>query len=61
VIRAKLEAVEQGIATFQQEFLAHIVLPNGQTAGEFLLPQLDEAYQKKRMPALLPGIGGTGR
>lgn len=45
VIRAKLEAVQQGITTFENEFLAHIVLPNGQTAGEFVLP----------------GAGGTGR
>lgn len=40
VIRAKIEAVEAGIAVFEQEFLAFIVLPNGQTIGDILVPRL---------------------
>src|SRR6185312_8064626 len=31
VIKAKLEAVESGITVFEDEFLAHIVLPYGKT------------------------------
>lgn len=31
VVKAKLEAVESGIAEFDQEFLAYVVLPGGQT------------------------------
>ena len=31
VIKAKLEAVECGITTFEEEFYAHIVLPGGKT------------------------------
>lgn len=31
VIKAKLEAVASGITEFEQEFLAHIVLPDGRT------------------------------
>lgn len=54
VIKAKLEAVEAGITEFEDEFLAHILLPNGQTAGEFLKPQIDIAYETKAMPKLLP-------
>jgi len=54
VIKAKLEAVEAGITEFEDEFLAHIVLPNGETAGEFLRPQITIAYDKKTMPKLLP-------
>ena len=54
VIKAKLEAVETGITSFEDEFLAHIMLPDGRTAGEFLKPQLDVAYQQKKMPKLLP-------
>ena len=54
VIKAKLEAVESGITTFEDEFLAHIVLPNGKTAGEFMKPQIEIAYQKGEMPKLLP-------
>lgn len=58
VIKAKLEAVEAEIAEFEEEFLAHIVLPNGQTVGEFVVPQVRLAYENGRMPALLPGPRG---
>jgi hypothetical protein len=34
VVKAKLEAVEAGIATFEQEFFAHTVLPSGRTVYE---------------------------
>lgn len=54
-IKAKLEAVEAGISTFESEFLAHIVLPgSNQTAGEWLRPQLALAYERGTMPPLLP-------
>lgn len=55
VIKAKLEAVESGITTFEDEFLAWTVLPSGGTFGEWARPQLDEAYMGGHMPALLPG------
>lgn len=54
-ILAKLEAVEAGIATFDDEFLAYLVLPNGQTMGEWAGPQVTAAYETAAMPALLPG------
>jgi len=54
VIKAKLEAVQSGISTFDEEFLAFILLPNNQTAAEFLVPQIEAAYDKGKMPALLP-------
>lgn len=41
VVKAKLEAVEAGISTFDQEFMASLVLANGQTVAERLLPELD--------------------
>lgn len=44
VVKAKLEAVESGITTFEDEFLAHIVLPNGQTVGQQALPRVRESY-----------------
>jgi hypothetical protein len=59
-IKAKLEAVESGIATFEQEFLAHFLLPDGKTVGEWIAPQLDAAYADGRMPKILPGLGETG-
>lgn len=40
VIRAKLEAVEAGIAVFEQEFLAFVVMPSGMTVGDVLVPRL---------------------
>lgn len=52
-IKAKLECVESGITTLEQEFMAHIVLPNGETVGEVMTPQIQIAYEKKKMPALL--------
>jgi hypothetical protein len=57
VIKAKLEAVECGIVEFEQEFLAHIVLPNGDTVGNWIIPQIEESYQTKSMPKLLAWEG----
>jgi hypothetical protein len=54
-IKAKLELVESGITTFEQEFLAHVVLPNGQTVGEWATPQIETIYANRNMPPLLPG------
>lgn len=56
-IKAKLECVEAGITTLEQEFLAHIVLPNGQTVGENAIPAIQAAYEGRQMPPLL-GMGG---
>lgn len=58
VIKAKLEAVEAGITVFDNEFMAHIALPDGQTVGDFMRPQIELAYEKGTMPALLPAPGG---
>lgn len=58
VIKAKLEAVESGITVFEEEFLAHIVLPDGSTVGEHMLPQIEHAYQSGTMPPLLPNYSG---
>ena len=57
VIKAKLEAVESGITTFEDEFLAHIVLPDGKTVGRWFGPQLAAAYDNGKMPPLLPAGG----
>lgn len=52
-IKAKLEAVESGIETFEDAFMAHIVLPNGLTMSEFAAPQIAASYQSGKMPPLL--------
>jgi hypothetical protein len=53
VIKAKLEAVECGITSFEEEFLAQIMLPDGQTVGQFMLPQVEQVYLTGEMPPLL--------
>jgi len=54
VIQAKLEAVECGISVFEDEFMANIVLPGGGTVGDFMRPQINQAYISGRVPAMLP-------
>jgi hypothetical protein len=56
-IKSKLECVASGISTFEQEFLAHIVLPNGETVGQVMIPQIEASYKNQSMPPLL-GHGG---
>lgn len=58
VIKAKLEAVECGISVFEDEFMSNIVLPGGQTVGDFMKPQIEKAYISGDIPQLLPGLGG---
>lgn len=53
VVKAKLEAVQTGITTFDDEFLAHIVLPSGETCSQWLVPQIESAYQAGSMPTRL--------
>lgn len=54
VVKAKLEAVEAGIAEFEEEFLAYIVLPNGQTVGVTAIPAVATAYETGKMAPMLP-------
>lgn len=57
-IKAKLEVVESEIATFEEEFLAHILLPDGSTVGSQVLPAVERAYADEAMPKLLPRWSG---
>lgn len=54
VVKAKLEACEAGITEFDDEFMAHIVLPSGETMGDRYKPQIALAYEQGDMPPLLP-------
>lgn len=57
VIKAKLEAVEAGIVSVEDEFLAWTMLNReGPTVGEWAGPQIEEAYRTGGMPSLLPGV-----
>lgn len=56
IIKAKLEAVEAGISTVEEEFLASTVLPDGSRFGAWAKPQLASVYSSGLMPRkLLPG------
>lgn len=61
VIKAKLEAVESGIAIFEDEFMANIVLPNGRLVGEEVRPAIANAYETGNMPTMLPDYSGGFR
>lgn len=54
VVKAKLEAVEAGIVTFDEEFGMHFMLPNGMTVKDWMVPQIDKMYIDGKMPAMLP-------
>jgi hypothetical protein len=53
VVKAKLEAVDAGISEFEEEFLAHIVLPDGSTVGKQIKPHIEKAYMSGTMPKFL--------
>lgn len=54
-LRAKLEMAATGITTFEDEFLAHIIMPDGQTVGEMTRPRIAQAYQSGEVRPLLEG------
>jgi hypothetical protein len=56
VIKAKLEAVAAGITEFENEFLAHIVLPDGKTVAEHVRPGIETAYKTGKLLPLLPWV-----
>lgn len=53
-IKSKLVSVESNIETFEEAFLSHIVMPNGETVGDHARPQLAALYSGKPMQSLLP-------
>lgn len=56
-IKSKLIAVEDNISSFDEEFMAHIVLPNGKTVGENIGPTIEQIYLSGQMKALpMPGL-----
>ena len=56
-VKAKLVSVENGVESFEEAFLAHLVLPGGGTVGQLALPKVAEAYSTGKMPQLMPGGG----
>jgi hypothetical protein len=58
-IKSKFETVDNGIVSFDEEFLAHIIVPGTkETIGSWAAPQIAEAYERgTHMPPLL-SVGG---
>jgi len=54
VIKAKLEAVDLGIETFEEAFLANTVLPSGETMGQWSHRELGRIYESGgELPSVL--------
>ena len=56
-IKAKLESVESNIETFEDAFLAHVMMPDGITVGEHTKPLIARSYETGTMQTLLPPPG----
>jgi hypothetical protein len=52
-IKSKLVAVDCNIETFEEAFLAHVVMPDGSTVGDSIRPQIADQYKGGNMPLML--------
>ena len=56
-VKAKLECIDSGIETFEEAFLAHLVLPDGKTIGERFANEYREMLESgQELPPLIPEI-----
>lgn len=54
LIKAKMEAIEGQITSFDEEMLSHIVMPDGRTVAETVVPGLAGVFESgKPLPPLL--------
>jgi hypothetical protein len=53
LVKAKLEAVDAKISTFEEAFLADIVMPDGRTVYDATRGPIKLAYESGHAPALL--------
>jgi hypothetical protein len=49
LLKAKLEAVDSGIGTFDAEFMSYIAMPGGCTVGSIMAPKISAAYAAGRI------------
>jgi hypothetical protein len=54
-VKAKLVAVDDGVETFEEAFMAHVVMPDGKTVAEHVQPRIADAYHNGESVPLLPG------
>lgn len=53
VVKAKLEGVASKVETFDQAFMAHLVMPGGRTLAEHLMPEVERMITSGKMGPLL--------
>jgi hypothetical protein len=58
-VKAKLESVESGIETFEQAFLAHVVMADGQTVYDRIQSGLALEYETGQPSVLMLPAGGN--
>lgn len=52
-IKAKLEIVENGISSFENEFLANVLMADGRTVGAAIAPMIAENYSSGKPVTLM--------
>lgn len=57
-IKAKLESVASKIESFEEAFLAHVVMPDGRTVYEHTAPRIAQIATGGEMQPLLPAPSG---
>lgn len=57
IAKAKLEMIGSGLSTIDAEFMAHVLLPDGRTMGETMIPQIEDMYESGVAPTLQLGPG----
>lgn len=58
-VKAKLVAVEDEVETFEEAFMAHVVMPDGTTVADHVRPRIAQAYRDQKMVPLLPYNGSA--
>jgi hypothetical protein len=48
-IKAKLVSVDSGIETFEDAFMAHVVMPDGQTVADHVRPRIASSYKENKL------------
>jgi hypothetical protein len=59
LLKAKFEAIAEGSSTFEGEFLAAVMLPDGRTVADEVRGAIEQAYTTGQVSRLLPALGGT--
>lgn len=59
-VKAKLESVSSKIETFEEAFLAHVVMPDGLTVHQHTHGRIESAYKGGEMQPLLPAPKAEG-